>query len=205
MRRSGTDYLRIIGAVALYSSAWGQFEIGFWGWTMIKRRILLTVLALLWPAVASATPFFSSTCVGHECVAELSKGSFFEQSLPLTGGALYEISFVPQALAGQDSEFSVFWNGIMIADVLNPAYKKYTFTALATIDYWTTNQFTDLQIHGRSDPGIIFFYDLRVFETSANPVTAVPEPSTWVMMLLGFAGLGFTAYRRKPKSVLRFS
>jgi hypothetical protein len=26
---------------------------------------------------------------------------------------------------------------------------------------------------------------------------AVPEPSTWAMMLLGFAGLGFMAYRRK--------
>ena len=25
----------------------------------------------------------------------------------------------------------------------------------------------------------------------------VPEPSTWAMMLLGFAGLGFAAYRRK--------
>lgn len=27
--------------------------------------------------------------------------------------------------------------------------------------------------------------------------TAVPEPSTWAMMLLGFAGVGFMAYRRK--------
>lgn len=27
--------------------------------------------------------------------------------------------------------------------------------------------------------------------------SAVPEPSTWAMMLLGFAGLGFMAYRRK--------
>jgi hypothetical protein len=26
---------------------------------------------------------------------------------------------------------------------------------------------------------------------------AVPEPSTWAMMLLGFCGLGFMAYRRK--------
>jgi hypothetical protein len=25
---------------------------------------------------------------------------------------------------------------------------------------------------------------------------AVPEPSTWAMMLLGFAGLGFMAYRK---------
>ena len=33
-------------------------------------------------------------------------------------------------------------------------------------------------------------------------VAAVPEPSTWAMMLLGFAGVGFMAYRRKSKSAL---
>jgi hypothetical protein len=27
--------------------------------------------------------------------------------------------------------------------------------------------------------------------------SAVPEPSTWAMMILGFAGIGFMAYRRK--------
>jgi hypothetical protein len=31
---------------------------------------------------------------------------------------------------------------------------------------------------------------------------SVPEPSTWAMMLLGFAGLGFMAYRRKAKPAL---
>jgi hypothetical protein len=31
---------------------------------------------------------------------------------------------------------------------------------------------------------------------------AVPEPSTWAMMLLGFCGLGFMAYRRKSKPAL---
>ena len=31
---------------------------------------------------------------------------------------------------------------------------------------------------------------------------AVPEPSTWAMMLLGFAGVGFMAYRQKSKLVL---
>lgn len=29
-------------------------------------------------------------------------------------------------------------------------------------------------------------------------VTAVPEPSTWAMMILGFAAIGFMAYRRSP-------
>ena len=32
--------------------------------------------------------------------------------------------------------------------------------------------------------------------------SAVPELSTWMMMILGFAGLGFTAYRRKSKPAL---
>jgi hypothetical protein len=30
-------------------------------------------------------------------------------------------------------------------------------------------------------------------------VSAVPEPSTWAMLLLGFTGIGFMAYRRKSK------
>jgi hypothetical protein len=29
--------------------------------------------------------------------------------------------------------------------------------------------------------------------------TAAPEPSTWAMMLLGFAGLGFAGYRRRTR------
>jgi PEP-CTERM motif len=42
------------------------------------------------------------------------------------------------------------------------------------------------------DDGI--FYSIPV----ATP--AVPEPSTWALMLLGFAGLGFAGYRRALKS-----
>jgi hypothetical protein len=38
--------------------------------------------------------------------------------------------------------------------------------------------------------------------TSIGPVIAesVPEPSTWAMMVLGFAGVGFMAYRRRNQS-----
>jgi choice-of-anchor C domain-containing protein len=34
----------------------------------------------------------------------------------------------------------------------------------------------------------------------AVSISAVPEPSTWAMMLLGFAGLGFAGYRRAKSS-----
>jgi len=33
-------------------------------------------------------------------------------------------------------------------------------------------------------------------------VTAVPEPSTWAMMILGFAGVGYMTYRRRKVAAL---
>jgi PEP-CTERM motif len=36
-------------------------------------------------------------------------------------------------------------------------------------------------------------------------VAAVPEPSTWAMMILGFVGVGFMAYRRKDRAGFRFA
>ena len=43
---------------------------------------------------------------------------------------------------------------------------------------------------------------LTGFQISGPSVGAVPEPSTWAMMILGFAGVGFMAYRRKSKPAL---
>jgi hypothetical protein len=42
----------------------------------------------------------------------------------------------------------------------------------------------------------------NVLLASVSGMTAaVPEPSTWAMMILGFAGVGFMSYRRKTKPV----
>ncbi len=35
---------------------------------------------------------------------------------------------------------------------------------------------------------------------STTTVGGVPEPSTWVMMILGFAGLGFAGYRKSKRT-----
>jgi hypothetical protein len=37
---------------------------------------------------------------------------------------------------------------------------------------------------------------------SISVLQAVPEPSTWAMMMLGFAGLGFLAYRRGSRAAM---
>jgi hypothetical protein len=52
----------------------------------------------------------------------------------------------------------------------------------------------------------IYTFDLKLFSSSDQQlgdvsiqVNAVPEPSTWAMLILGFAGIGFMAYRRKSR------
>ena len=60
----------------------------------------------------------------------------------------------------------------------------------------------------KSGAGFGFTYDLATapvaapFALAAAPATSgIPEPSAWAMMLLGIAGLGFTAFRRSRRSV----
>jgi len=56
-----------------------------------------------------------------------------------------------------------------------------------------------------NDTGI-YTIDLKLFSAEDRQlgdvsiqVSAVPEPSTWAMLILGFAGVGFMAYRRKSR------
>ncbi len=45
--------------------------------------------------------------------------------------------------------------------------------------------------------------NLDSFTVNVEQVAAVPEPSTWAMMIFGFAGVSFLAYRRKRGETLR--
>jgi hypothetical protein len=54
----------------------------------------------------------------------------------------------------------------------------------------------------------MFVFDGELLNLSSTTVTlaaAVPEPSTWATMILGLAGIGFMAYRRKGKPTFRFA
>jgi hypothetical protein len=54
--------------------------------------------------------------------------------------------------------------------------------------------------------GVTYVDPAGRLEASIDTLTvagAVPEPSTWAMMILGFAGIGFMAYRRNSKPALR--
>jgi uncharacterized protein (TIGR03118 family) len=54
------------------------------------------------------------------------------------------------------------------------------------------------------DPNTLFFTDGINGETDGlfGSISTVPEPSTWAMMILGFASIGFMAYRRRNNATL---
>jgi hypothetical protein len=45
-----------------------------------------------------------------------------------------------------------------------------------------------------------FYPNNPAFQMEVSGVAGVPEPSTWAMMLLGFAGLGFAGYRASDRT-----
>jgi PEP-CTERM motif len=51
------------------------------------------------------------------------------------------------------------------------------------------------------DKGSTSFFRHEITATSpGGDMGAVPEPSTWAMMLLGFATLGFAGYRKRKQA-----
>jgi hypothetical protein len=107
------------------------------------------------------------------------------------------ITFAPTTAFGLD--FSTFNKG--------PAAFELSNSFGTTVD--PTLGFENSQFIGFVSTDMLSSLTLTVSSTESWVVTdvttavaAVPEPSTWAMMLLGFAGVGFMAYRRKSKPAL---
>jgi len=54
-------------------------------------------------------------------------------------------------------------------------------------------------VEGNGSPAIL---DVHI---NGQFMTDVPEPSTWALMILGFCGIGFMAYRRKSNQAFRLA
>jgi PEP-CTERM motif len=120
-------------------------------------------------------------------------------------GTLEITSFAPGASYGAGdahvTEFDAVING-----------HSFNFLGHFSALVFTGNNLTAITANAGANPNTILFtgtdlefqYFLngnpQVLETGTLLVTqvaAVPEPSTWAMMILGFFGVGFMAYRRK--------
>lgn len=165
----------------------GGFEDGASGWA--------TTMNVYQPAGDTHSGTFSAStgCQGHECVSTLGVGAFIGQTLTTTAGGVYDLSFWGGETGDATSELSVFWNGVQIADILNPAngtlptsshdgMAQYIFTGLSF-----TSARTYFEIHGRQDPSFMYFDDVSVDVQENGSVTAVSEPASLVLYLAALA------------------
>ena len=96
-------------------------------------------------------------------------------------------------LGFQSMEFTIMADGVEVLDV--------TFGSLAIAESFFQGDVIDLGANFGPNIDLTFGYTLVAdgpggfgFELAIGG--AVPEPSTWAMMLVGFAGLGYAGYRR---------
>lgn len=80
----------------------------------------------------------------------------------------------------------------------------YFFGSMATIEVSDSARFLVSYpeiIHGFGSAGGLATLGLVLPDglsiAGEDPIAAVPEPSTWAMLLIGFAGVGFAAYRKR--------
>ena len=73
----------------------------------------------------------------------------------------------------------------------SPGFLPATFGSHTGLTLLGPNEFT-VDVTG-DNPA---FLATLVIDVTTNGVPTVPEPSTWALMLLGFAGLGFAGWRR---------
>jgi hypothetical protein len=117
-------------------------------------------------------------------------------------------SFVPGLVDGPQGQFELIF-GATSATIQNGITN-------------TTSGFSFDPLPGQADPsglgendGLFAFYDpvnCGACELASDfpsftsfSISAVPEPSTWLMTLLGFLSLGFTVRRRKLSETVRYN
>ncbi len=104
---------------------------------------------------------------------------------------------------GNPNQHATIWNGTTITDlntVLTPTGIGWTL-----VDAVAINILGQIVGDGVGPLGEEAFLltpcdSCQIVETLPPPLGAVPELSTWAMMLLGFAGLGFAGYHQARKT-----
>ncbi|WFU18777.1 PEPxxWA-CTERM sorting domain-containing protein [Bradyrhizobium sp. CB3481] len=125
------------------------------------------------------------------------------QSFSLTAGEKYTISYdIYSPQNGQLNPFDALLQSatdgnlspIFTAKTLGNGWVSYSADFFANAGPYS---FT-LGFHPLGVPAADFVID------NVNLTVAVPEPATWAMMILGFMGIGFLAYRRRSSTASSF-
>ena len=143
----------------------------------------------------------------------LTSGAYFSadtapqsisQTVALTANTPYLLSldvYAPQNGRNNPFDASLFatLNGSAISNVFSADSLTNGWVYYSTIFVPTAASSYDfaLAFKGDGDTAADFVIDNVNIQENVSITTAIPEPSTWVMLILGFAGLGFAGYRQR--------
>jgi hypothetical protein len=153
---------------------------------------------------SAPTTALSFTLDGY---ASLDGQNFYEDdfTLKLNGTQIFSGTF--NLGGGSDTSQTITFTSVPGVTLGNPTNnglgvgfaggkETFDFSSLALNGGLNTLEFHYSSLPGPSHAGFQGLADEGWGVEQVN-VSAVPEPSTWAMMILGFAGVGFMAYRRR--------
>jgi hypothetical protein len=175
----------------------------------LKSLIAAAVLIITASATANATIYdFTLDSSAYDVTGQITTSGSLVTLITgnITGDLTASITGPDTSNPGgftSDNMFSTTTPFVSSAGVLFDAggfvFNVYSAANGPTFDYFiSSNQFgTDFNNQPLFNPGSLI--------TGGTIAEAVPEPSTWAMMILGFAGIGFMTYRRKARPGFRFA
>ena len=161
-------------------------------WNITRGNVDLVTQAGGWPAPPQSTPYYLDL--------NGNTAGTVQQTFATTAGKTYDLTFYysnnpggsphPAIASVQVGSLSttVQHDGATVTDLAWTLFSK-PFTASSAS---TTLIFAEQD--NCCNGGIML---------DTVSVAAVPEPSTWAMMIVGFFGVGYMAYRRRNSAVLR--
>ena len=114
----------------------------------------------------------------------------FENQLDLGNGTPVPVFLYASADANLTDLDNPHLNSVTLTNYIAPGTSSSDFSFFPTS---VASNFGMLLVNGSSGLG-------QVNDGSTSPGSATPLPSTWLMLLGGFVGLGFFAYRATKKS-----
>jgi hypothetical protein len=122
------------------------------------------------------------------------------QTLATTAGAHYQLTFdlgsaIQWGLQDGVTASAGSTSGSFIST--NPGTSNNFWDSSETLNFVASGPSTLITLAGSTGFSYIGVDNVSVVETSPG---GVPEPSTWAMMLAGFAGIGFLGWRTKRKT-----
>jgi len=149
---------------------------------------------------SSSAPFVNVTSGSYYTPTSFA-GDFITNSYPPGGTSNVLTISLGSSVTAFGLDFSTF-NGSAATFTLNNGFVSSPIVTLST-------PFGSTQFEGFISSIPFSTISLSIPSTDGwivldvtTAVSAVPEPSTWAMMILGFTGLGVMAYRRKSKPAL---